>query len=271
MLADVRQFGLEQAEKDGELHGLHQRHASWYAELGSRFDKEACGPHQADWLRRLRLEHANLRAAIEYFVGASGGAAAGLVMARELDLYWSASGLLDEARHWLDVGLASGAGTPQERAAAMAVAARFAVLQNDRLRARELVDEGTDVAALDDDARSLGLLLVPAAMLSVWDGTPAAAAEQADRAVALLRAAGLSARRADGAVRRRGLPRLRRQQSGIGRPASAVHRPRERGRRAVHMKALAVAGLGEQELAGGRLDEAAVLFREAIVLKQRAG
>ena len=71
----------------------------------------------------------------------------------------------------------------------MAVAARFAVLQNDRLRAKELVDEGNDVAASVDDARALGLLLVPAAMLSVWDGTPAAAAEQADRAVALLRAA----------------------------------------------------------------------------------
>src|SRR6185436_8285262 len=104
--------------------------------------------------------------------------------ARELDLYWSTSGLLDEARHWLDVGLATRAGTPQERAVAMAVAARFAVLQNDRVRARALVDEGTDLAALDDDARSLGLLLVPAAMLSVWDGTPAAGAERADRAVA---------------------------------------------------------------------------------------
>ena len=82
MLADVRQFGLEQAEKDGELQGLHQRHASWYAELGSRFDKEASGPHQADWLRLLRREHTNLRAAVEYFFGTSGAAAAGLVLAQ---------------------------------------------------------------------------------------------------------------------------------------------------------------------------------------------
>ena len=94
----------------------------------------------------LRLEHANLRAALEYFAGTAEGAAAGLVMARKLDLYWSACGLLDEARHWLRVALASGAGTPQERAIALAVAARFAVLQNDRLRARELIDEGTEVA-----------------------------------------------------------------------------------------------------------------------------
>jgi DNA-binding CsgD family transcriptional regulator len=37
------------------------------------------------------------------------------------------------------------------------------------------------------------------------------------------------------------------------------------------MRALAVAGLGEQELAGGRLDEAGVLFREAIALKSELG
>ena len=110
MLTDIRQFGLERAEKDGELHGMQERHATWCAELVSRFDDEACGPHQADWLRRLRLEHANLRAAIEYVAGAAEGAAAGLVMARKLDLYWSASGSLDEARHWLELGLASGAG-----------------------------------------------------------------------------------------------------------------------------------------------------------------
>ena len=67
-------------------------------------------------LRMLRLEHANLRAALEYCASATDGADAGLVMARKLDLYWSACGLLDEARHWLQVTLASGAGAPQERA-----------------------------------------------------------------------------------------------------------------------------------------------------------
>ena len=141
MLTDIRQFGLERAEKDGELHGIQQRHATWYAELVSRFDDDACGPHQIDWLRRLRLEQANLRTAIAHYARAADDAAAALVMARQLDLYWSASGLLDEARHWLEIGLASGAGTPQERALAMAVAARFAVLQNDRL-ARQGADRG---------------------------------------------------------------------------------------------------------------------------------
>ena len=270
MLADIRQFGLERAEKDGELHGMQERHATWCAELVSRFDDDACGPHQPDWLRRLRLEHANLRAALEYFAATAEAAAAGLAMATKLDLYWSASGLLDEARHWLEVGLASGAGTPQERALALAVAARFAVLQNDRVRARELIEEGNEVATSVEDTRALGLLLVPAAMLAVWDGTPAAAADQADTAVALLRAAadlpgellalfvagvchGFAGNSVEAAARHR----------------QCIARADEVGER--HMKALAVAGLGEHELAAGRLEEATALFREAIVLKRELG
>ena len=50
MLGEIRQFGLERAEKEGELHGMRERHATWCAELASRFDDDACGPRQRDWL-----------------------------------------------------------------------------------------------------------------------------------------------------------------------------------------------------------------------------
>ena len=268
MLTDIRQFGLERAEKNGELQGIQQRHARWYDELVSRFDRDACGPHQIDWLHRLRLEQANLRTAIEHHARALDEAAVAVSVARQLDLYWSASGLLDEARHWLEIGLASGTGTPQERALAMAVAARFAVLQHDRRRARELIDEG--VATSADDPRALGLLLVPAAMLSVWEGNPAAAVEQADRGVALLRAESpwpgeLLALFVAGVCH-----------GFAGDPVEAADRHRQCIARAdevgeQHMKALAVAGLGEQELAGGHLQEASALFAQALVLKQQLG
>jgi non-specific serine/threonine protein kinase len=267
MLAEIRRFGLEQAEKEGDLRGLRERHATWGAQLAARFDAEACGPLQRDWLRLLRLERANLRAALEHLATTSEAAAAGLAMARELDLYWSASGWLDEARHWLEAALASGAGTPSQRATSMAVAARFAVLQSDRVRARELLHEGIELATGVGDTRALGLLLVPAAMLAVWDGTPVRGAEQADSAVAMLRDAsdlggellalfvagvchGFAGHDADAAVRHR----------------QCITRADEVGEH--HMKALAVAGLGEHELAAGRLDEAAALFRETILLER---
>ena len=236
---------------------------------GSKTD--ACGPHQTDWLRRLRLEHANLRAAIEYFAGAAGGR-------RGRPGHGAGSSTCTgpppdcSTRHatgWRS-GWPRGAGTPQERALALAVAARFAVLQNDRLRAEELIDEGNEVATPVDDTRALGLLMVPAAMLSIWDGTPAAAADQADRAVALLRAA--SDR--PGELLALFVAGVCHGFAGNGVEAAARHRQciaraDEVGER--HMKALAVAGLGEQELAGGHLEEATALFCEAIVLKQELG
>jgi DNA-binding CsgD family transcriptional regulator len=55
----------------------------------------------------------------------------------------------------------------------------------------------------------------------------------------------------------------------VARHRQCITRAGEAGE--VHMRALAVAGLGEQELAGGRLDEAGVLFREAISLKSELG
>ena len=105
---------------------------------------------------------ANLRAALGYVTGSAEGAAAGLVMARKLDLYWSACGFLDEARHWLELALATGAGTPEERALAMAVAARFAVLQHDRARASGAGRGGDRGGHSVGDTEAIGLLLLPA-------------------------------------------------------------------------------------------------------------
>jgi non-specific serine/threonine protein kinase len=267
MLADIRHFGLERAEKYGELGGLMQRHAAWYSDLVTRFDADACGPHQSGWLQRLRPEQANLRTAIEYLIGGTEAAAIGLVMARKLDLYWSTSGSLDEARHWLGLGLATGAGMPQERSRALALAARFAVLQGHRQTARELIDEGNDVAAGVDDTRALGLLSLPAAMLSLWDGSPSTAAARADQAAAQLGAvsdlpgellalfvAGVCHGFAGNSI------------EATARYRRCIARADEVGER--HMKALAVAGLGEQQLAAGHLEEATALFRETIVLKR---
>ncbi len=107
-------------------------------------------------------------------------------------------------------------------------------------------------------------------MVSVWDGSPAAGADQADRAVALLR----TASDLRGELVALFVAGVCHGFAGNGVEAAARHRQciaraDEVGER--HMKALAVAGLGEHELAAGRLDEAAALFREAIILKRELG
>ena len=142
MLNEIRQFGRERAEKDGELTAMQERHATWCADLVSRFDVEAAGPHQWDGLRRLRPEHANLGSALDQF-SAARAAPRRPGHGHEAGPYWSACGLLDEARHWLELRLAAGSGSAEQRGLAMALAARFAVLQNDRPAARDLIDAGS--------------------------------------------------------------------------------------------------------------------------------
>ena len=270
MLGEIRQYGLERAEKSGELHGMQERHATWCAELASRFDDDACGPRQRDWLLLLRPEHANLRAALEYYAATAETAASGLTMARRLDLYWSASGLLDEARHWLEVGLA---GAPVRRRSERSrwpwLPASRSSRRTDSLPA-SCSTRGPSSPPPTRTTRALGWLLVPTAMLAVWDGNLTAGADQADSAVALLRAAsdlagellalfvagvchGFAGNSAEAADRHR----------------QCIARADEVGER--HMKALAVAGLGEHELAAGRLDEATALFRETIVVERELG
>ena len=245
MLGEIRQFGLEQAEKAGELHG--------HAGAPRHLVRGACVPFRGGCLR---AAPAGLAAR------APAGAREPAGGPRVLRGYGRGCGIrpdhgtrtrpvlvrLRVARRGPPLaggGPRPGAGTPSQRATALAVAARFAVLQSDRVRARQLLEEGTEIAAAVEDTRALGLLLVPTAMLAVWDGTPAAAADQADSAVALLRAASdlsgeLMALFVAGVC-----------QGFAGNSAEAADRHRQCIARADevgerHMKALAVAGLGEQ-------------------------
>ena len=89
------------------------------------------GPHQAQWLERLDLEHDNLRAALEW-CRAQGDDDAMLRMAAALVRFWDIRGHVAEGRRWLDlaIGLARGPATPA-RARALIGAAYLAVLQGD--------------------------------------------------------------------------------------------------------------------------------------------
>ena len=261
---DIRQFGREQAEQDGELDGLRERHWAWCAELAATFCANSAGPDQRSRLSRVHFEQANLQDAIEASATRSSSAGTALAITTDLELFWSAAGLLDEARHWFDVALDSGAGAPGQRATAMATAARLAVLQNDRDRARHLVDCGAHEAA--GDPRAGGLLLIPSAMLAVWDGDLPAAVEHADRAAKVLHEAAdlrgelLALFVAGVCYGFRGA-----SATAIARHELCIAKANRAGER--YMKALAVAGLGEQGLHAGDLDRADALFRESIILK----
>jgi predicted ATPase/class 3 adenylate cyclase len=64
MLETIREFGLEELSKTGELEAARHAHAEYYLQLAEATAPELFGPQQEIWFHRLEREHDNLRAAL---------------------------------------------------------------------------------------------------------------------------------------------------------------------------------------------------------------
>ncbi|WP_416529649.1 ATP-binding protein [Streptomyces coelicoflavus] len=61
MLETVRAYGQERLAQSGRAQLALRRHRTWYLELAAQAGAAYGSSHQAEWLRRLRAEHFNLR------------------------------------------------------------------------------------------------------------------------------------------------------------------------------------------------------------------
>lgn len=66
MLETIREYALELLEKRGESTEYRQRHAEYYRDLAEKSVQHLVGPRQKEWMHTLELEHANLRAALDW-------------------------------------------------------------------------------------------------------------------------------------------------------------------------------------------------------------
>jgi predicted ATPase/DNA-binding CsgD family transcriptional regulator len=268
MLDYIAAYGREKLDDASQLDQWRRRQADWCADLAARFRADWIGTHQAELLRQVRREHANVRAALEFCFAHDETAETGLRMATSLDSYWVTAGLADEAQHWLEVGLASQRGEPAERALAMVLAARFAGLQHDLAQARVWRDEASVAAETADDDRARGLLLVLTSVLAVWNGDAGAAVDASDRAAPLLRAVGdvageLVALQMSGMSHGFAGDRV----GALTAYEQVIALSEQHGE--IFRRSYALTGLGEQALAAGDAPRADELFRES--LQMRAG
>ncbi|WP_460627787.1 LuxR C-terminal-related transcriptional regulator [Intrasporangium mesophilum] len=209
MLEPVRQYGAGQAEDARELAPARDAHLAWFEELTTDMWSHWSGPDQASWLARVRREHANLRAALEHAVADPDTSPAALRICRNLEPYWNCEGRFNEARHWMDLGLAQPSGSPPERSRAAAMAAWFAAPQLDHTYARARLDESlalldTALASSDEDSRehihpadkwkpdcyAPSDAMIASALVSLYDGRLDDAVEQLTTAAAELQRTG---------------------------------------------------------------------------------
>ncbi|MEU1658143.1 LuxR C-terminal-related transcriptional regulator [Streptomyces griseofuscus] len=193
MLETVREYGQERLAASGGEGVLRRRHRDHMLALTGRAQREWFGPRQVEWFTRLRLDHANLGAALEYCLRTPGETAAGLAMAVAPRHYWIRSRSLAEGRRRLGDLLAAGdgeAGPP--RAYALATHVYLGILQG--RPAEESLAALDDCAALAErhgDVHAASWIAHHRAMLATWRGEFAAAAALFQGARTAFRAAGL--------------------------------------------------------------------------------
>ncbi|MEV0409186.1 tetratricopeptide repeat protein, partial [Actinoallomurus sp. NPDC050550] len=141
LLETIRQYGRERLTASGTEHLIQERHRDYYRDLVARTDEAWFGPDQVTWFDRLRLEHGNIRTALDYCLSAPEEIDAGLAIASRLRFYWIAAGLVHEGRRWLEALLSSDSASPAARAGGLCVHARLAVLQSDFAAARPMLDK----------------------------------------------------------------------------------------------------------------------------------
>lgn len=177
MLETIRDYGQEKLREAGEGAQLRRRHRDWYQQLLIRARAGWVGDQQASWMARLRYEHPNLRAAVDFCLTEPGDAEIAMRLAVTLPgIYWRARGLFGEGRRWLDRALAEAAAPTALRARALLVNSHLAFAQGDAVTGQRLLEEGECLArqldsslerAYADYIRGMGALYADELSLAV--------------------------------------------------------------------------------------------------------
>ncbi len=191
MLDTLREFGRKRLGGPAERRSLQRRHRDRYLLLARRAAAEWFGPDQLSWSRRLNLEQANLRAAMEFCLHEPCEAEIGLRMATMLiDPYWIPNAFYNESRHWLDRALAAVPRHTVLRARALLFDAFLALMQGDTAAGLSLLDEGRALGEELGDRDVLAHATLVAGLAAHCVGDYPSCAELLNRALAEQEAAG---------------------------------------------------------------------------------
>jgi predicted ATPase/DNA-binding CsgD family transcriptional regulator len=144
MLEIVRQYGAARLD-DAQAHALRAQHRDHYRALAQRFGAESFGPHQADWFTRLRHEHGNIRAALEFCLESADQAPAALDIAAPLWFFWF-TGSQREGLQYLVRALELATEPTPRRATALWAAGYLAMVAGDFDRMDTMLAEAAELA-----------------------------------------------------------------------------------------------------------------------------
>ncbi|WP_105967758.1 ATP-binding protein [Streptomyces geranii] len=210
LLETIRQYGWERLAESGEEARLFRRHRDFYLALAEGTATDWFGPGQEQAMARLRAEHDNLLAALDYAaqaqtttsqsvaaVGAGtaepsqvyeasepGDGQAWLGLAAALRFHWCCNGFLSEGRRQFERALTAVATPVPARATALWAAAWVAVMQGDLDTADRWLDEAAGLAEQLKDPQVLAYVQGVRGSSALYRGQPVQAAALLEDAVA---------------------------------------------------------------------------------------
>ena len=105
LLETIRQYGVEKLTDTPEGQAVRDRHRDFYLGFAEDAEPRLKGPEQVSWLKRLEMDHDNLRAALRWSLDRDDREPA-LRLGSALSLFWDTHGYVREGREWLDELLA---------------------------------------------------------------------------------------------------------------------------------------------------------------------
>ncbi|MFI7300176.1 ATP-binding protein [Streptomyces sp. NPDC050121] len=179
LLESVREYGGERLAESGEEERLLLRHRDFYLALATRVADGWYGPGQEKALVGLRVEHANLLAALAH----DDDPQATLALAAALRFHWCAGGFLAEGRRQLDRALAAAPDPTPARARALCAASWVALLQGDHGAADRWLAEAGELGEEQDDRVVCAHVVGFRGSLTAFQGRLAEAVPLLERAV----------------------------------------------------------------------------------------
>jgi DNA-binding CsgD family transcriptional regulator/tetratricopeptide (TPR) repeat protein len=187
LLETVREYALEAATTARETERARHRHAAHHLALAETADPRLRGREQVAWLRRLAVEHDNLRAALTWMQEQGEGEAA-LRLAGALAWFWHMHTHYTEAYQHLTRLLAWDTARRPTRARAKALfgAGIFAWQLTDAQTTRALFSESLSICEQIEDSHGLAYALGGLAMAAGMEGAVATWRARTSECLALL-------------------------------------------------------------------------------------
>jgi excisionase family DNA binding protein len=193
MLETIREFGLEQLQRQGEIDLARRRHAEYVLHVAEDAEEKRRGPEQVFQLARLEAEHDNLRAAVAWSLETPAGAELGLRLVGALPWFWYLRDHYREGRRWLEEVLArpeTQVPSPA-RVRALAGAGQFAIRNfRDYAMARAWLDQSIALGRAIGDKEGVASALQSLVWIDLFQADRGELRAAIDESVALYREIG---------------------------------------------------------------------------------